>query len=150
MKFFGIQASRNRVLGALFGWSLCLPSKAESAKPFVAKTTSNESEDESWIEPLDIAEDSILRQTDPLLMTKKERHENTVRYWMECKGYDRKEIEKPLTDERMKEIGRGSWSGYRDLSNRVKEKLVKQGNPITQAILLDSPSDLDLREECKI
>ena len=52
---------------------------------------------------------SLLRATDPCLMTIKENHESTVRYWMECKGYSREEIEKPLTDERYKEIGRSPF-----------------------------------------
>jgi hypothetical protein len=144
MKFFGIEISRNRLIHALFGWSMLLPEKTESDKPFVAKTTSNETEEESWIEPLNIAEDSVLRQTDPILMTRQERRESTIRYWMERKEYDKKEIEKPLTDERLKEIGRGSRGAYDDLNRRVKEKLVKEGGRVAQAILLDRPSDLDL------
>lgn len=145
MNFFGIEISRNRILHALFGWSMILPAKTESDKPFVAKTTSNETEEESWIEPLNIAEDSILRQSDPILMTRQERRESTILYWMERKGYDKKEIAKPLTDDRLKEIGRGSRRVYEDLDRRVKEELVKQGNPTAQAILLDQPSDLELR-----
>jgi hypothetical protein len=113
MKFFW-----NRIFQALFGWSLVLPSKAEPAKPFEGKITSTESDDEVWIEPLEIAEDSILRQTDPLLMTRKECHESTVRYWMERKGYSKEEIAKPLTDDRLKEIGRVTFKEHYQAQER--------------------------------
>jgi hypothetical protein len=112
MRFFNFDASKNRILRALIGWSLILPSKKDSTKPFEGKITSNEMDEESWADPLDIAEDSILRQTDPLHMTIRESYESTVRFWMERKGFDRKEIEKPLTDERLKELGRGTFKEY--------------------------------------
>jgi hypothetical protein len=122
VKFFNFEPLKSRILRALFGWSLILPSKKDSTKPFEGKITSSETDDESWADPLDVAEDSILRQTDPLLMTMRESYESSVRYWMECKGYDRKEIEKPLTDERLKEIGRGTFKEYYQFqkSNRKK------------------------------
>jgi|ERR1700677_831457 len=116
MKFFGVDISRKRIFRALFGWSLVLPSKTEPTK----QPSEIAIEDEECFAPLSIAEDSILRATDPLLMTKRERYENTVRYWMERKGYDKKEVEKPLTDERMKEIGRTPFYVYsaRQAANR--------------------------------
>jgi hypothetical protein len=143
MKLFNIEKIRKRILSALFGWSLILPSKDGPEKPFEGKITSAESDEESWDDPLDISDESILRQTDPLLMTKKERHESTIRYWMERKGYSREEIEKPLTDKRLEELGRGSWSNYKDLDRRVKEKLIKEGGLVAQAILLEKPSHLE-------
>lgn len=144
MKFIGMELNRNRIIGALFGWSMILPSKVESDKPFVAKTSSSETEDESWIEPLVIAEDSILRRTDPLLMTKQERRENTIRYIMERQGYSRKDVEKPLTDERLSEIGRCSKASYRALEDRVRKKSIELGGILALDVLLDKPSDLDL------
>jgi hypothetical protein len=112
VKIFGIEIINTRILHALFGWSLLLPSKKEPTRPFEGKVTSNESDDEVWADPLEIADDSILHQANPLLMTRREAHESTVRYWMERKGFDRKEIEKPLTDERYKEIGRTPFGKY--------------------------------------
>jgi hypothetical protein len=152
IKPFDIKVFKNRIIRALFSWSLLVPSKAEPAKPFDAKITSSETEDESWIDSLDIAEDSILRQTNPLLMTRKERHENTVRYWMERKGFDRKDIEKPLTDERMKELGRMTYSDYKEENDGRKKKYIERfgtNDPMSQAILSDRPSDLDLLQEIK-
>jgi hypothetical protein len=149
MKVFGIEFGKNRILRALFGWSLCLPSKVGPAKPFDAKITSNETDDETWIEPLDIAEDSILRATDPLLMTKRERHESAVRYWMERKGFDRKEIEKPLTDERLKELGRNTYGEFRETQDRRRKKYVERfgaNDLMIQSALMERPSDLDLAD----
>jgi hypothetical protein len=149
MKLFGVEINKFRIAHALFGWSLCLPSGKDSAKPFEAKITSNESDEESWVEPLDIAEDSILRQTDPILMTRRERHESTVRYWMERKGYDRKDIEKPLTDERMREIGRMVYKDFKESQEKRKEKFIERfpNDPMSLALMLDKPSHLDLQEE---
>jgi hypothetical protein len=124
IKFFGIDVGKKSILRALFGWSLWLPSKKDSAKPFDGKITSTEKEDESWADPLDIAEDSILRQTDPLHMTIRESYESTVRYWMERKGYGRKEIEKPLTDERLKAIGRSTFNDYYQFQKGNRKKVL--------------------------
>ena len=152
MKFFGIDIGKKMIARALFGWSLYVPSKSDPAKPFNAKITSNETDEESWIDPLDIAEDSILRQTNPLLMTRKERHDSTVRYWMERKGYSKEEIAKPLTDERMKEIGRKSWQKFTQTQKSRKEVFVEKckDNPaaagMIEALRLDRPSDLDLAQ----
>ena len=78
--------------------------------------------DESPEWGIQIGEDSIARRTDPILMTQKERRENTVRMWMEFKGYSRKDVEKDLTDERLKELGRMTSEEYSNEVIRLKEK----------------------------
>jgi hypothetical protein len=65
------------------------------------------------VTPLWETSNSITQRTDPLLMDRQQRHENTVRIFLERKGYPRKKIDLPLTDERMKEIGRMTWSDYK-------------------------------------
>ena len=147
MKLFNNKVSKSRIFQALFGWSMLLPSRSEPTKPFEGKITSTEADDEQWIEPLVIAEDSILRATDPVLMTRKERHESMVRYWMECKGYSKEEILEPLTDQRMKELGRNTYGEFTEAQIDRKKKFIEKfgvDNPMSQAILLDKPSHLDL------
>lgn len=122
MKFFGVEISRNGILHALFGWSMILPAKTEPKKHSLEIAV----EDEACFVPLNISDGSILRRTDPLLMTKRERHENTVRYWMESKGYSRTEVDKPLTDKRMEEIGRVLYGRYSDRTGMNRRKVIKE------------------------
>jgi hypothetical protein len=119
-----------RIIQSFFAWSLVIPSGKDTAKPFEGKITSSDKEDESWADPLDIADDSILRRTDPILMTKKERHENSIRYWMERKGYSKEEVEKPLTDERMKELGRTTYEKFEEYSKKVENREVNMSKSL--------------------
>jgi len=134
MKFFGIEISRNRILHTLFGWSMILPAKAEPEKQPLEITV----EDEDCFAPLNISDQSILRRTDPLLMTRQERHENIVRYWMESKGYSRAEVDKPLTDARMEEIGRVTYGRYSDQTaihlRKVKNEITLRDVPPSRAV----------------
>lgn len=68
---------------------------------------------------------SIMNTTDPLLMDRRQRHENTVRIMLERKGFSRREIELPLTDERMQKIGRMPWWRYVRFSNLIQENYPK-------------------------
>lgn len=148
MKLFNF--AKNRILSAFMNCCWWLPSTAKCVTYSTEPTAiSDESEDHAeW--GILVPEDSIARRTDPILMTRQERRANVVRMWMEFKGYSREDVEKPLTDERAKEIGVKTWKEYSGDQKSRKAKYIDrfgQDDLMSQRILGDRPSDLDVADD---
>jgi hypothetical protein len=129
MKFFTIEMTRKDTLkGVLLRtpwFTFAIYPSVQSPEETIA--------DKPFPTPLWQTPDGIANRTDPLLMDGQQRHENTVRMFMERKGYKRKEIDLPLTDERMGRIGRMTYGDYERFINRLRAnhaKMYENQNPM--------------------
>jgi len=121
MRFFSIEISRKDTIRGLLlrtPWFTFVIKVAE-------QPTGDPLADKPYPTPLWQTSESIMQRTDPLLMSRQQRHENTVRVILERNGLPRKEIDLPLTDERMQKIGRMPWWRYVRFSNRIQENYPK-------------------------
>jgi hypothetical protein len=136
MKFFTIEISRKDTIKGLFlrtpWFTFAIYPSSQSPEETIA--------DKPLPTPLWKTAEGIASRTDPLLMDGKQRHENTVRMFMERKGYKRKEIDLQLTDDRMKKIGRMTWDAYKAFADKIRKSYPEQYMLIH---LLQPPSKLE-------
>lgn len=84
------------------------------------------------------------KQPDPVMMTPQQRHNYTVKVWMESKGF--KWDGEPLTDDKLKEMGRMTWPEYKAVCKRSRELFAKKyDNPSVWA--LDPGQTVDIKHK---
>ena len=122
MKFFTIEVSRKDTIKGLF---LRTPWFTFAIYPSV-QSPEEKISDKPLPTPIWQTAEGITNRTDPLLMDRQQRHENTVRIFMERTGFKRKEVDLPLTDERMNKIGRMTYNAYKAFSDRIRKSYLER------------------------